>query len=142
MSFYINENSIRKGNRGGKENFNWEDVRLLNYKDRECYLGISDKIGYLDKGYMWKKNDWWMKKNKNNSNEELEELDDERKRVIEMEEKEYNKYLSKDNNSKNNVNQFEFKEKKEDEKRNKKSLDKLLITNIKKLLGIKRENKK
>lgn len=140
MSFYINENSIRKGNRGGKENFNWEDVRLLNYKDRECYLGISDKIGYLDKGYMWKKNDWWMK---NKDNKELSEIEDERKKVIEMEEKEYNKYLSKDNNSNNHVNQFEFKEKKEDEKRKiNKNKDKLLISNIKNLLGIKREDKK
>jgi len=35
-------------------------VRLMSYKDRECYLGASEKLGYLDKGGKWRKRDWWV----------------------------------------------------------------------------------
>jgi hypothetical protein len=32
----------------------------MSYRDRECYLGASDKLGYLDKGGKWRKRDWWV----------------------------------------------------------------------------------
>ena len=33
----------------------------MPYKDRECYLGVTDKLGYLDKGGHWRRRDWWTK---------------------------------------------------------------------------------
>lgn len=51
---------VRAGNRGGWDQFKWDDVRLMSYKDREQYLGASDKLGYLDKGGKWRKRDWWI----------------------------------------------------------------------------------
>ena len=53
------EGRVRGGTRGGKDQFNWDDIRYLNYKERECYLGASQKIGYLDKGGKWRKGDWY-----------------------------------------------------------------------------------
>ena len=50
---------VRGGNRGGQDQFKWDDVRLMSYKDREQYLGFSEKLGYLDKGGKWRKKDWW-----------------------------------------------------------------------------------
>ena len=32
---------VRGGNRGGHDQFEWENVKLMSYKDRECYLGAS-----------------------------------------------------------------------------------------------------
>ena len=32
---------------------------MMSYKDREQYLGFSQKLGYLDKGGKWRKKDWW-----------------------------------------------------------------------------------
>jgi len=32
----------------------------MSYKDRECYLGASENLGYLDKGGKWRKRDWWV----------------------------------------------------------------------------------
>ena len=32
---------VRGGNRGGWDQFKWDDVRLMSYRDRECYLGAS-----------------------------------------------------------------------------------------------------
>ena len=54
---------VRGGNRGGWDQFKWDDVRLMSYKDREQYLGFSDKLGYLDKGGKWRTKDWWTTKN-------------------------------------------------------------------------------
>ncbi len=51
---------VREGNRGGKDQFKWDDVRLLPYKERECYLGVTNKLGYLDKGGKWRRRDWWL----------------------------------------------------------------------------------
>lgn len=34
----------------------------MSYKDREQYLGFSEKLGYLDKGGKWRKKDWWTDK--------------------------------------------------------------------------------
>lgn len=64
MAFYINESSIRGGTRGGKDKFSWEDVKNMGYKDREMFLGISAKLGQLDKGNKWVKRDWYLEKNK------------------------------------------------------------------------------
>lgn len=30
---------IRPGARGGRDQFNWEDVKSMQLKERECYLG-------------------------------------------------------------------------------------------------------
>ena len=49
----------RGGTRGGRDQFKWEDVRLVSYKDREMYLGHSAKLGFLDKGGKWRKKDWY-----------------------------------------------------------------------------------
>jgi hypothetical protein len=35
----------------------------MSYKDRECYLGASEKLGYLDKGGKWRNRDWWQGEN-------------------------------------------------------------------------------
>lgn len=56
-----NKDVIRGGNRGGADQFKWDDVKMMTYKDRECYLGYSEHIGVLDKGGKWKRNDWWIK---------------------------------------------------------------------------------
>jgi Multiple myeloma tumor-associated len=45
--------------KGGTKEYNWDAVRQMSYKDRECFLGYTTKIGYLDKGGKWKKSDWW-----------------------------------------------------------------------------------
>jgi hypothetical protein len=49
---------LRAGTRGGWDRFNWNDVRHMTFKDRNCYLGYSTKIGFLDKGGKWKKSGW------------------------------------------------------------------------------------
>ncbi len=43
-------NPVRGGNRGGRDQFKWEQVRMMAYKDRQQYLGTTTMIGYLDKG--------------------------------------------------------------------------------------------
>lgn len=45
--------------KGGNQQYNWNLVKDLSYKDRECFLGYTTKIGVLDKGGKWKKRDWW-----------------------------------------------------------------------------------
>ena len=45
--------------RGGQDQFKWDDVKLMSYKDRECYLGASSKVGFLDKGGKWRRKDWY-----------------------------------------------------------------------------------
>jgi len=64
MSFFIKEENVRPGNRGGRSLFNWNDIRLLNNKERESYLGVTQSIGFLDKGGKWRKRDWWQSKDK------------------------------------------------------------------------------
>lgn len=53
------EREYRGGARGGKDQFNWDEIRTMSYKDRECYLGYSSKIGFLDKGGKWRRRDWY-----------------------------------------------------------------------------------
>jgi hypothetical protein len=60
MSFFIKEENVRPGNRGGRDQFKWDNIRLLNNKDRESYLGVTQSIGFLDKGGKWRKRDWWL----------------------------------------------------------------------------------
>ena len=60
MDFFIKDDNVRPGNRGGRDQFKWDDVRMLNNKDRESYLGVSQSIGFLDKGGKWRKRDWWQ----------------------------------------------------------------------------------
>ena len=50
---------VRGGNRGGHDQFQWDNVKLMSYKDRECYLGASQTLGFLDKGGKWRKRDWY-----------------------------------------------------------------------------------
>ena len=95
---------VKASMKGGTADFNWEDVRYMNYKDRECYLGYTVKIGFLDKGGKWKKKDWWTNKTaldgqEINEDDELKkelvgekELDEKRMRIalgLEQPEEEY-----------------------------------------------------
>ena len=57
------DHTLRGGNRGGRDQFDWDKIRLLPYKERECYLGYTSQIGFLDKGGKWRKKDWWTKEN-------------------------------------------------------------------------------
>jgi hypothetical protein len=52
--------AIRGGTRGGKDQFKWDEVRRMSYRDRECYLGYTTKLGFLDKGGKWRKKNWWI----------------------------------------------------------------------------------
>jgi Multiple myeloma tumor-associated len=63
---------IREGNRGGRGLFSWEDVRVMSYRDRECYLGSTVSLGFLDKGGRWRKKDWWVKTDKEKSQQDLD----------------------------------------------------------------------
>ena len=63
MDFFIKESNVRPGNRGGRSYFKWDDVRLMDNKNRESYLGVSQCIGFLDKGGKWRKRDWWQNYN-------------------------------------------------------------------------------
>ena len=64
---------IRGGVRGGKDQFKWEDLKTMNYKDREQYLGFSTKIGFLDKGGKWRRKDWYVNKNDGNGEDEVQQ---------------------------------------------------------------------
>ena len=59
--FHEDKPPVKATMKGGTTDFNWEEVRAMNYKDRECYLGYTTKLGYLDKGGIWKTKDWWTK---------------------------------------------------------------------------------
>ncbi len=52
--------AIRGGTRGGKDQFKWDEVRRMSYRDREMYLGYTTKLGFLDKGGKWRKKNWWI----------------------------------------------------------------------------------
>jgi hypothetical protein len=60
MDFFIKEENVRPGNRGGRDQFKWDNVRLMNNKERESYLGVTQSIGFLDKGGKWRRRDWWL----------------------------------------------------------------------------------
>ncbi len=80
------EREYRGGSRGGKDQFNWEDIRTMSYKDRECYLGYTTKIGFLDKGGKWRKRDWYKeveRPDKKNASrlDEVKRADEERLQI-------------------------------------------------------------
>ena len=74
--------------KGGTKDFDWDIVRQMTYKDRECFLGYTTKIGYLDKGAKWKQSDWWTKTDNINQSDvtkselELEKEKDKRRMRI------------------------------------------------------------
>jgi hypothetical protein len=89
MNFFIKESEIRPGNRGGRDQFKWDSVRLMSGKERECYLGASQSIGFLDKGGKWRKRDWWQKSeiedksiNKDELKKELDLVKQEEQRLL------------------------------------------------------------
>lgn len=88
MDFFIKDDNIRPGNRGGRDQFKWDDVRMMNNKDRESYLGVSQSIGFLDKGGKWRKRDWWQsfkpdnKINRKKLNEEREKIKYEEEQLL------------------------------------------------------------
>ena len=53
------ERNYKGGTRGGKDLFDWEKVKDVSYKNRECFLGYTTKIGFLDKAGKWRRNDWY-----------------------------------------------------------------------------------
>jgi len=103
MAFFIKEDNIRPGNRGGKDQFKWDNVRLLGNKDREGYLGVTQSIGFLDKGGKWRKRDWWQNYNPESS-EKIQNLKNEKESIRREEEKLLMETLNpglKEKNSKN-----------------------------------------
>ena len=66
-----NEKDIRSGARGGWDRFSWNDVRFMNYKDRELYLGFPAKVGFLDKQGKWKRSGWHQNVNRSKMNGDL-----------------------------------------------------------------------
>jgi hypothetical protein len=89
MDFFIKEENVRPGNRGGRDQFKWDNIRLLNNKDRESYLGVTQSIGFLDKGGKWRRRDWWL----THDLEGLNKDSDERKREIDIIKKEEERIL-------------------------------------------------
>lgn len=53
---------IRDGCRGGQEQFQWNSIKEQDFKDRECYLGQSTKIGTMGKFGRYSQHDWFSKK--------------------------------------------------------------------------------
>ncbi|KAF8822186.1 hypothetical protein IE077_000030 [Cardiosporidium cionae] len=68
----IRRSPPREGTRGGLELFKWDDVKSQGYKERECYLGQSLKVGMTTHGGNFYKHDWWTK-SKNLENKEFDE---------------------------------------------------------------------
>eukprot|EP01066_Platyproteum_vivax_P003371 Platyproteum_vivax@DN14281_c0_g1_i1.p1 len=66
----------REGVRGGQEHFKWNDIKEQAYRDRECYLGYSTKVGTTGKFGRFYKNDWWQRSRENavKINQEKEEV--------------------------------------------------------------------
>lgn len=73
---------VREGNRGGRGLFSWEDVRGMSYRDRECYLGSTSSLGFLDKGGRWRKRDWWTK-NEGQEDQEVKDVSEVRNKDLE-----------------------------------------------------------
>lgn len=119
MSFFINENSLRGGNRGGKDRFDWENVKIHDYKNRSHYLGISSKLGSLEGCSKWLKKDWYLDKNNKYqieiSKNEKENLKDEIRRIKEEEAKRMDEMLGiktmskNENNKKKELTEFDKK---------------------------------
>ena len=52
----------------------------MSYKDRECFLGYTTKIGYLDKGGKWRKRDWWTQLDQKEGGATSDEIQAEKER--------------------------------------------------------------
>mmetsp|Transcript_140664 Transcript_140664/g.392065 ORF Transcript_140664/g.392065 Transcript_140664/m.392065 type:complete len:224 (-) Transcript_140664:63-734(-) len=72
---------IRDGCRGGREQFTWNSIKEQEFKDRECYLGASTKVGMMTKFARYYVHDWYAKKR-----ETTESIDSERSAVQAYEE--------------------------------------------------------
>uniref|UniRef100_A0A7S2HSU1 Multiple myeloma tumor-associated protein 2-like N-terminal domain-containing protein n=1 Tax=Alexandrium andersonii TaxID=327968 RepID=A0A7S2HSU1_9DINO len=72
---------IRDGCRGGSEQFKWNSIKEQEFKDRECYLGASTKVGMMGKFARYYVHDWYAKKR-----ETTETIDSERNAVQAYEE--------------------------------------------------------
>jgi hypothetical protein len=114
MDFFIKEDNIRLGCRGGKNLFKWDDVRLLYNRERECYLGVSQSLGFLDKGGKWRKRDWWhnyqpdKEKNKKIIDDEIKKIKEEEKEKLREAIYGKNKEDNNNNNIKNNLTDFQW----------------------------------
>mmetsp|Transcript_18648 Transcript_18648/g.46556 ORF Transcript_18648/g.46556 Transcript_18648/m.46556 type:complete len:374 (-) Transcript_18648:249-1370(-) len=53
------QNRIREGARGGQEQFQWDSVKGMSWKDREVYLGASQKVGTMGRYGNFSRSDWW-----------------------------------------------------------------------------------
>ena len=111
MDFFIKESNIRGGNRGGKNLFNWNDVRLLSSRDRQSYLGSTQALGLMDRCGKWYKRDWWThyntpvnvygQKDKLNNREALLE---EQKEIRLKEKEKLNEFIYGKKKKNNNLN--------------------------------------
>jgi len=72
---------IRDGCRGGSEQFKWNSIKEQEFKDRECYLGASTKVGMMTKFARYYVHDWYAKKR-----ETTDSIDNERNAVQAYEE--------------------------------------------------------
>ncbi|KAF4667492.1 hypothetical protein FOZ61_008208 [Perkinsus olseni] len=70
----------REGVRGGLEQFKWDDIKNISYKDREQYLGYSTRLGQLGKFGRWNRNDWWRTERKG-----AKQIEDERSSIQQYE---------------------------------------------------------
>lgn len=110
MDFFIRDDNVRPGNRGGRDQFKWDDIRMMNNKERESYLGVSQSIGFLDKGGKWRKRDWWQ----NYQPERAKDKDIQAEKTrIQMEEKQMLKDAiygnsKKDNEQNKKLTDFQF----------------------------------
>eukprot|EP00930_Biecheleria_cincta_P034463 TRINITY_DN23820_c0_g1_i1.p1 TRINITY_DN23820_c0_g1~~TRINITY_DN23820_c0_g1_i1.p1 ORF type:complete len:299 (-),score=103.32 TRINITY_DN23820_c0_g1_i1:376-1272(-) len=53
---------IKEGCRGGREQFTWNSIKEQDFKDRECYLGQSAKVGTMGKFGKYYVHDWYARK--------------------------------------------------------------------------------
>mmetsp|Transcript_10518 Transcript_10518/g.30876 ORF Transcript_10518/g.30876 Transcript_10518/m.30876 type:complete len:313 (+) Transcript_10518:113-1051(+) len=72
---------VRDGCRGGSEQFTWGSLKDQQFKDRECYLGQSTKIGMMGKFGRYYVHDWFGKKRQG-----VETIEEERSAVKAYEE--------------------------------------------------------
>lgn len=72
---------IKDGCRGGREQFTWSSVKGEEFKDRECYLGQSAKVGQMGKFGRYYLHDWYARKR-----DTTDSIDDERDSVKAYEE--------------------------------------------------------
>lgn len=56
------EGPSREGTRGGLEQFTWNSIKGQTFRDRECYLGQSVRVGVQGKFGRFSTNDWWIRK--------------------------------------------------------------------------------